>query len=273
MQMTTGRLFGCAASARAFPWTYGLARRIVPVLLVLGVGCSRVPQLREYDDRTNEQADQAPLVLVGVAEGDERVGGPVPSLYRPPYPMQLHRAKVHVENVLKGAVAERTIPVYYFAFAGGYGAIPLSLAGEPSRRVLWLRKDRGVYRTACDGVNCTVPIMSGAHPGYKPDPGESSDQVLIDLILTRGEGQVDSHQFAKGLGRGLRGQGLRGYTIEKLRHLALTESSEVKYTACQLLWANSLDEPDDRLRERAEDSVRAAGCTCGFDPSHAVVCQ
>jgi hypothetical protein len=58
-----------------------------------------------------------------------------------------------------------------------------------------------------------------------------------------------------------------------LRHLALTESSEVKYTACQLLWSNSLDERDDRLRQRAEDSVRAAGCTCGFDPSRAVVCQ
>jgi hypothetical protein len=189
--------------------------------------------------------------------------------------MQLHRAKVHIENVLKGAIAERTIPVYYFAFAGGFdGPLPLSLAGGPSRMVLWLREDQGVYRTACDGWNrCTIPIMSGAHPGYKPDPGESSDQVLIDLILTRGEGQVDNHRFAEGLGRGLRGQGLRGYTIEKLRQLALTESSEVKYTACQLLWANSLDEPDDHLRRRAEDSVRSARCKCGFDPSRAVVCQ
>ena len=273
--MTTGRLFGCAASARALPWTYGLARRVVPVLLALSAGCSRAPQLREYDDRTNEQADQAPLVVVAVAEGDQRVGRPVPSLHDPNYPMQLHRAKVHVENVLKGAIAERTVPVYYFAFGGGFdGPMPLSLAGESSRWVLWLRKDRGVYRTACDGWNyCTVPIMSGAHPGYKPDPGESPDQVLIDLILTRGEGQVDNHQFAKGLGRGLRGQGLQGYTIEKLRHIALTESSEVKYTACELLWANSLDQPDDRLRQRAEDSVRAAGCTCGFDPSRAVVCR
>ena len=188
--------------------------------------------------------------------------------------MQLHRATAHVENVLKGTIAERTISVYYFAFAGGYdGPPPLYLGGEPSRRVLWLRKDRGVYRLACDGQDCTAPIMSGAHPGYKPGAGESSGQVLIDLILTRGEGQVDNHQFAKGLGRGLRGQGLQGYTIEKLRHLALTESSEVKYTACQLLWSNSLDERDDRLRQRAEDSVRAAGCTCGFDPSRAVVCQ
>jgi hypothetical protein len=188
--------------------------------------------------------------------------------------MQLHRARVHVENVLKGANAERTIPVYYFAFAGGYdGPLPLSLAGESPRRVLWLRKDRGVYRTVCDGQNCTVPIMSGAHPSYKPAPGESPDQVLIDLILTRGEGPVDNHQFAKGLGRGLRGQGLQGYAIEKLIHLALTESSEVKYAACQLLWSNSIDQPDDRLRRRAEDSVRAAGCTCGFDPSRAVVCQ
>jgi len=272
--MTTGHPFRRAAHARAFLWTYRLAGRIVPLLLLVSAGCSHVPQLREYDVCTNEQFDQAPLVVVGVAEGDERVGRPVPSRDDPSYPMQLHRAKVHVENVLKGAIAERTIPVYYFVFAGGYdGPLPLSLAGEPSRRVLWLRRDRGVYRTVCDGQNCTVPIMSGAHPGYKPEPGESSDQILVDLILTRGEGLLDNHKFAEGLGRGLRGLGLRGYMIEKLRHLALTESSEPKYAACQLLRSNSLDETDDRLRQRAKDSVRAAGCTCGFNPSRAVVCQ
>jgi hypothetical protein len=188
--------------------------------------------------------------------------------------MQLHRATVHVENVLKGAIDKPTISVYYFAFAGVYdGPMPLSLAGEPSRRVFWLRRDRGLYRTVCDGRNCTVDIMSGAHRAYKPDPGESSDQILIDLILTRGEGPIDNHQFAKGLGRGVRGVGLWGYTIEKLRHLAFTESAEVKYTACQLLWANSLDARGDRLRLRAQDSVRAAGCTCGFDASRAVICQ
>lgn len=266
--MTTDRLSPCTATT-LFAC---LARWVVTALLVLSVGCFRIPELREYEDCTNAQFDQAPLIVVGVAEGDERVGRPVPS--RRNYPMQLHRAKVHVENVLKGAVAERTMPVYYFAFAGGYdGPPPLSLAGQPSRRVLWLRKDRGVYRTVCDGVNCTVPILSGAHPEYKPDRGESFDQVLIDLILTRGKGQVDNHQFAEGLGRGVRGQGLQMYTIEKLRHLALTESAEVKYAACQLLWSNSFDQPDDRLRQRAEDSVRAAGCTCGFSPSHGVVCQ
>ena len=273
--MTADRPLQPAAPTRARPWTYRLARWCVPWLLVLSVGCSRAPQLREYEDRANEQADQAPLVVVGVAEGDERVGRPVPSRDDHNYPMQLHRVKVHVENVLKGVVPERIIPVYYFAFGGGFdGPMPLSLAGGPSRWALWLRKDRGVYRTACDGRNyCTVPIMSGAHPGYKPDPEESSDRVLIDFILTRGEGQIDNHQFATGLDRGMRGQGLKGYTIEKLRHLALTESSEVKYTACRLLWANSLDEHDDRLRQSAEESVRAAGCSCGFSPSHAVVCQ
>ena len=273
--MTTDGFFGRAALTRAFPWTHRLARRVVLVLFVLSVGCTRVPPLRQYDDHTNKQCDEAPLVVVGLAEGDERVGQPVPARDDPSYSRQLHRAKVHVENVLKGAIAEHTIQAYYFAVTGGIdGTWPLSLAGKSSRRVFWLRKDRGVYRLACDAwIDCTVPIVSGAHPGYKPDPGESFDQVLIDLILTRGEGQVDNHQFAKGLGRGLRGQGLQGYTIEKLRHLALTESSEVKYTACQLLWSNSLDERDDRLRQRAEDSVRTAGCTCGFDPSRAVVCQ
>jgi len=56
-----------------------------------------------------------------------------------------------------------------------------------------------VYRTACDWQNCTVWITSGAHPGYRPDPDASLNQTLLDLTLTKGEGPVDSYQFATGV--------------------------------------------------------------------------
>ena len=39
--------------------------------------------------------------------------------------------------------------------------------------------------------------------------------------------------------------------IEMLSQLALTKSFDVRYTACRSLWANSLDDPDDRLRHVA----------------------
>lgn len=233
-------------------------------LLLLQASCTRVPPLRPYDERTSNGWPAAPLAVVGVAEGDALIGHPVPA--EPP--LQLHRVTVHVENLLRGTIPEHTITVYYFALANlNFGTRILIFHQEPVRRVLWLRKDGGVYRTACDWQNCTVRIESGAHPGYRPDPNASMDQTLTDLSLTRGEGPVDDYRFAQEMRYIVGRAGLDGYTIEKLRHLALTESSEVKYAACEGLWGYTEGEPDKRLSERARDSVAAAGCTCGITGS------
>ena len=241
---------------------------LVPYL-VLAAGCTRVPPLRPYDERTSNGWPAAPLVAVGVAKNDELIGRPVPA--EPP--LQLHRVTVHVENLLRGAIPEHTITVYYFALANlNFGGRILIFQQDPTRRVFWLRKDGGVYRTACDWQNCTVRIESGSHPGYRPDPNASMDQTLTDLSLTRGEGPVNDHRFAQEMGYIVGRAGLDSDTIEKLRHLALTESSEVKYAACENLWTYTEGEPDKRISERARDSVAAAGCTCGITGS-GLVCQ
>jgi hypothetical protein len=243
-----------------------ILRPLLMALLALEPSCIRVPPLRPYDERTNNQYLLAPLMVVGLAEGDELIGRPVRS---PPHPpLQLHKVAVRVEDVLKGAIREHAITVYYFTFAnlnGGWRF--LIFPREPVRRILWLRKDGGVYRMACDCQNCTVWVESGAHPGYRPDPNASLDQIKVDLLLTRGEGPVNNHRFAQEMDRAVGLAGMDGYTIEKLRDLALTESSEVKYTACTELWGYTEGETDKRLSERARDSVAAAGCTCGITGS------
>jgi hypothetical protein len=153
--------------------------------------------------------------------------------------------------------------VYYFTFANlNEGWKFLIFHKEPARRALWLRKDLGVYRAACDWQNCAAWIESGAHPGYHPDPNASIDETLVGLSLTRGEGPVDKHRFANEIAYFVGRPGLDGYTVEKLRHLALTESSEVKYAACEGLRTYNEGRTDDPIRQRAEDSLRAA-CTCG----------
>jgi hypothetical protein len=210
-------------------------------------------------------------MVVGLAEGDELIGR---SVTTPQHSLlQLHRVTVHVENVLRGAIPERTITVYYFTFANlNEGSRFLIFPRGPVRRILWLRTDAEVYRTACDCQNCTVWVESGAHPSYRPDPNAPVDQIKLDLLLTRGEGPVNNHRFAEEMDRAVGLAGMDSYTIEKLRNLALTEPSEVKYTACRALWNYSHWEIGDRDRERSRDAVIAAGCTCGYTGS-VLVCH
>ena len=113
--------------------------------------------------------------------------------------------------------------------------------------------------------------MTGAHPGYKPDPDSSAIQYTVELNLTRGEGPVDDAEFAEEVKMSA-GHGLNGTTIEKLGHLALTESGKVKSAACVGLQNYSEWRIDESLRERARDSMKAAGCKCGGS-GVSVVCE
>ena len=150
--------------------------------------------------------------------------------------------------------------------AGFDGPRPLGFVG-PSRRVLWLRKDEGVFRMACDGWDyCTTFVHSGAHPQYHADSGRSLDYALVDILLTRGQGAVDDLNFAGDIERGVPDQGLQGYVIEKLKHLALTESSDIRASACNYIWIYTRDRIGDDLRQQAKDSLQAAHCACGNKP-------
>ncbi len=241
------------------------ARVVAPLVsIVLISGCARTPPFIEHDEQSNAQARLAPLVVVGIADFDAPVGNTTPSRRDPSYPMQLHRVRVRVENVLRGELSERTLTVYYFGFAGGFdGPRPLGFGPRPSRRILGLSRDHGALRMACDGWDvCTMFVDSGAHPRYRTDPQESLDQAVAEIILTRGEGKIDEGQFARAVEWGVPDQGIQAYVIEKLKRLALTESPAIKRSACHLLWIYSQDRTDERLRQYAQDTLRDAHCRC-----------
>jgi hypothetical protein len=247
-------------------------------VLSLETACSGLPRLTEYDGAANAQAHLAPLVVVATTDSDVSVGRIVPSRKDSTYPMQLHRVKAHIENVLKGSINDATIMVYYFRFAGAIdGPRPLGFGREPSRRILWLRKDAGAYRMACDGWDrCTMVVRSGSHLGYRPDPTEPLNQALVDILLTRGKGEINDLQFANQIRAGVPDEGIRGYVIEKLRQLSQGESSEIENAACQLLWIYLKDQEDRierTLRKKVEDSLRASNCNCRPITGGDVLCQ
>jgi hypothetical protein len=236
---------------------------VVSLFVTLDAGSNRWQRIIEYDKQSYEQVYSAPLVIVGIADSARRLGPHRPSRVDPRYPMQLWRVRVHVENVLRGSIQQRTVFVYYFALAGGIvGPRPLGFGREPSRRILWLRKDAGVLRMACDGRDiCSTFVESGAHTLYALDPRKPIGYALGDILFTRGEGQVNEDRFARTIQNN--SPVPEEYLMERLKHLALTEGPVVKAAACLRIWIyvqDMTDGPDNMIRRSRSRYLVDAGC-------------
>lgn len=207
-------------------------------------GCGSSPRLvfqkgTSSDSEYLAKVFSAPIVAVGVIESDALVRGPIHS---DGMVIQFRKLKVRVENVLRGDVTLETNTVYYFTWAGAFnGPRPLGFWGVRGsmnpvyRRILWLRRDSGVLRTACDGWDeCTLPVESGAHPNYRPDPGKPLAYALADILFTRGNGVSDA-EFARQVEWGAPGTVPEAYLFQKLQRLAATEVPVVRDAACKQL--------------------------------------
>lgn len=179
----------------------------------------------------------APLVAVGVIVSDTDEGRTAPCKRGADCPMQLHRLNVRIENILRGSLETGEVAVYYFMFASAFSSPgpPLGQWGKVYRRILWLRRDSGVLRLACDGHNyCAAPVRSGAHPHYRPDPQKPLGYAMADIWFTRGEGTTDD-DFAEGINWGAPSTVPEPYLIQKLQRLVATESPIVRAAACKQL--------------------------------------
>jgi hypothetical protein len=118
-----------------------------------------------------------------------------------------------------------------------------------------------------------MSVQSGSHLAYRPDPRMRLDYAVADLLLTRGDGAINEIEFANEVARGVLDEGLQGYVVEKLRHLALTEYGDVKTSACRLLWVYTVDLVDDSVHRDAGNALRDADCRCKTKPDGNVECR
>ncbi len=282
-----------------------------PVLVgALAIGCARPTNLVEHERAMSERAREAPIVIVGMAGPARKVGSTVLSRNTPGYPMQLYRVAVRLENILQapgedrvwrligppppahteprpegsgrpglvtrastGTLADPVIPVFYFGLAGCFnGPRPLGFDSKPDRRILWLRRDGDLLRMACDGWDyCTEFVDSGAHLRYRAAPGKPLEYALADLLLTRGDGEIDDLAFARQVEQGVPDRGAERYVVERLQSLASTEVSAVRAAACLQLWVYA-QHRETRIQLGARESMRLAGCRCLEAPIR-TVCQ
>lgn len=211
----------------------------------------------------------AEVVVTGVIESDTLVRRPVPMRRDPEVLLQLRKLRLRVENVLLGDVAPGRLEVYHFTFWSGHvGNAPLGLWAKGSRRIWWLRRDGGVLRTTCDGVDgCTLSLASGAHPGYRMAAGQSIDSAVVELRMTRGKGPVREIAFGTIIMEGPRADVPEPFVIGFLRRLVETEKGVVHQAACEMVWIDALDYGE------AKDILTAGMCRCRELPEEHVCRQ
>ena len=211
----------------------------------LYLGCQQAPKLTDYRfplGMTDYRAsvESAPIVIVGTIAEDRPAASPSKSHWEAQVEFQLHRLQLHVENVLRGGLKpDTTVPIYYFMFHSTIdGPPPLGHWKLGDRRIFYIRRDAGVLRLACDGWNyCTIPVVTGAHPGFKPNLREPLDAALAEIFLTKGKGVSDA-DFADAVGRYSQtipreGDSLaRQYALPKLRLLAASTNPDIHRSAC-----------------------------------------
>jgi hypothetical protein len=116
--------------------------------------------------------------------------------------MQLGKVTVRVENILRGDIGATVVPVYYLISTRSMGHVRMGMEGRGGkwrigdRAIFFLHRDSGELRTIFDTwAFATPPVLTGAHPDYKPQPNESIANSIIDILLDRGQG-CDNTQSA-----------------------------------------------------------------------------
>jgi hypothetical protein len=205
-------------------------------IALLLAGCAPALDLEPYSMQDSRPLANATDVVVGVIFSDMAIRQPMHSRLNGGYPMRLCKLELRLENILKGDLKAGTAAVYYFSLAGGTdGVRPLGQWEGANRRILWLRRDSGVLRTACDGHDgCTWPVRSGAHPQYRANPRKPIGYALVDLLFSKGEGTTDS-DLARGIEEGISSNEPEAHFFEKLQDLAATGSPIVRAAACRQL--------------------------------------
>lgn len=167
------------------------------VLVFLMLVCACGPPLQPTYKRSSLDCFRHPewVPIIAVAKIEPKavtfVGGPYN--FKPLVgPVLLYKVNPTIENVVQGSVTLGNADVFVYASTTVFpGAIGFS-GSRAFRDMVLLRREHGKLRVIEDiDSNCKTGVYSGAHPGFKPRPGDPVRQQMIDLLLTPGLGATD----------------------------------------------------------------------------------
>lgn len=209
---------------------------------------------------SDERISDAPVILVGTIIRCKEIGRPRSSKWDARLPMQLWRTTVRVENVLRGDPGSGNVNIYFFMDPGPlYGPPRLGVIGKGGtwhlgdREIFFLRRDGGVLRTVFDiWGGCVEQVLTGPHPGYKPRPGESVQQMIVDILLDQSQ-EIDNEQMAYAVFKSRAFLFDLPYAVRKLQFLETHDAPVVQDAARRQL--DELERSWPQIREGRLDSV------------------
>jgi hypothetical protein len=187
----------------------------------------------EYSILQPGDVAKVPVILEGLVIADGIAVAPVQNSPIDSRPVQLWKARVHVENLLQGEIDQGDVDVFYFIgdIPGSARSIRLR-SGE--RNIFFLRRDGTKLRTNDDrsANGCLLTVMTGPHPNFTRAPGVSINQAIIELLLTRGSGVDDKKMIAAidepNYSRFISEEQI----VRRLQQVAEVESPVVREAAC-----------------------------------------
>ena len=205
---------------------------IAVVAIILLTGCVYAPSLSFVSGPRiflDDMMQDAPVVIIGRVLRQEGVG-PIRNSYR------LVRVTLDVENVIRGELGRRRVPIYFYTPWGTVsGEINSLRTGK--RYVHFLMWDKGVLRAVRDVVRTSIRIYSGQHVRLPLTPDRPLGERLAMLLFVPGA-ELDPDEFSAGLldasAMGWNELG-RFRTAQLLRGLLRNEHPQVRIAACEEL--------------------------------------
>jgi hypothetical protein len=179
--------------------------------LTLATGCRAPTQVDYYDFDFQKAPDvrqliwRSPVIVVGTVASSSIIRAGVPARRQPELLLDHVRVEVDVENVLRGEIDRGRRVIEFFTISaknqGGWtGPAPLTIRAA-ERRMFFLTKDAGVYRSIGDGRNDYVLyVWSGRHEDVRRDESMAAlysvpfrrdtvvGNAIAEILLNLGEG-------------------------------------------------------------------------------------